>query len=440
MTQPTVHVSKPSSRRVPNHNRVNETSSIRNGAIFAGAMAMQRGISALLLPLYLRALSPGEYGEVALVLAAAAGVSAVLGFGLDAAIFRNYFKLKENPEEQKAFLSTVGSFLLVAPIAFVCLLLFATLVYSPIQRDILAVGLLAAALQTTVTVFPFSVLRSEERPMKYMWINVQYSLVLAALLFAFVIVFRWGAMGWMAANFLAWVSVLPLSLNVLKRYWVGIFKRKHLYLALAFSIPLIPHMLGHWGLALSDRLILDGFVSKAELGVYSAGYQAAALLGMLLTGSNWAFLSRYTRGNEASSSLGKLRRVVGVQAVVTIVLSLLCFAFLPLILEMLLPSSFAGAAQVARIVTVANLFYGLYMIPMNVLSMWLGETRWIWVATLAALVVNIAFNFAYIPVMGINAAAWSTLLGYLALFVGAAIYLVARSGAGRSNLKLVQEV
>ena len=401
---------------------------------------MQRGISVLLLPLYLRALSPGEYGEVALVLAGAAALTALLGFGLDAAIFRNFFELKEKPEEQRAFLSTVGSFLFVAPIALVCLLLIASLVYSPVPRDILAVGLLAAALQTTMTVFPFSVLRAEERPMKYMWINVQYSLVLATLLIFFVIVFRWGAIGWMAANFLAWMSVLPLGLNVLKRYWVGIFKPKYLYLALAFSIPLIPHMLAHWGLALSDRLILDGFVSKAELGVYSSGYQAAALLGMLLTGLNWAFMARYTRGAEANSSFDQLRRVVGVQAVATLVLSLLCFVFLPLILEMLLPSSFAGAAQVARIVSVAYFFYGLYLIPMNVLSMWLGETRWIWVATVAALMLNILFNFAFIPVMGINAAAWSTLLGYAALFVGAVIYLMARSGAGRGNFKLVQEV
>ena len=41
---------------------------------------------------------------------------------------------------------------------------------------------------------------------------------------------------------------------------------------------LLPHLLGNWALNVSDRIVLDGIVSKTEIGIYTLGYQFGMLL------------------------------------------------------------------------------------------------------------------------------------------------------------------
>jgi O-antigen/teichoic acid export membrane protein len=66
--------------------------------------------------------------------------------------------------------------------------------------------------------------------------------------------------------------------------------------------------------------------------------------------------------------------------------------------------------------------FGLYLIPTDSITLMLGKTRWLWIATVAAAGANLALNLAFVPQYGVMAAAVNTAVAYGVLLLGVAIF------------------
>jgi len=246
---------------------------------------------------------------------------------------------------------------------------------------------------------------------------------MAALLLLLVVVLHSGAFGLMLANALAWASVLPHSIAVLRRHWSSNVTGRDVAAALAFGLPLMPHALAHWGLNVSDRLLLGLWVSEASIGIYSVGYQAAAVLGVLLIATNWAIMPHYGRLARRQAALpGETRGLIVGQVCFTLLLSSVWAFVTPAAVRLLLPDAYSSAAAIVPWVVLGQCLFGLYLIPMNVLSIVIGQTRWAWTATASAVAVNVGSNLYLIPHYGIEGAAMATALGYAALLATMSAY------------------
>ena len=392
------------------------------GAAYAGSAIVQRLASLLVLPFLLHAVSPADYGQIALLTSIAGVASVVLSFGLEAAIVRMYFQLASRPEDQSTFLRTIGTFLVVVPIAvWLAGALLATAIgQGPGSNGFLILALGTSIIQMLSTVVVFALLRLQERLRDYTILSLGSTIAYVALTLILVVALGQGVLGWLIATLVSYLLILVAGMSML-RFRLTAHPSRHLLLAaLVFSLPLLPHLLAHWGLSLSDRLILGISVSRDDIGVYNLGYQLAMPIGMLTAAVNKAATPHLSRAAAGGGDHG-LGRMASQQVWFAAFLGMAVILLAPVAIEILLPTSYAPPAAVASWVAVGYVFYGWYLVPIYGLSVLTGTTRWIWVATVIAATINIGLNLLLVPRYGMMVAAITTAIGDGSLLVGVSL-------------------
>jgi O-antigen/teichoic acid export membrane protein len=394
----------------------------RGGAVYTFAGLVQRGLPLLLLPIYARVLSPEQYGQVALVLAAGALLGAFLGFGLEAAVLRAAIRLKGDPDERYRFINTLGLFAVVTPVlgslvaGFAAAALLGTA--HPIPLDVLLVGFLAVAVQTSVTVFVGALLRAEERLHDYARVTVAYAVTNVAVTVALVVGLRLGPIGWLVGNLAASLVSLGYGLALLGHRWSRAFAWTHLQAALLFGIPLLPHTVSHWMLNVSDRLVLGAFVTASDVGIYNLAYQLAAGAALVVVAAHQGAMPVYAEASTSVDIRRELGRVATYQVHLTALVGLAVILLGPAVIAVAFPPSYAVAGTFLPWIALGYVLFGLYLIPMDSLSVMVGKTRWLWIPTALAAAINVGLNLIFVPRYGAAAAAVDTAIAYGILLVG----------------------
>jgi O-antigen/teichoic acid export membrane protein len=277
---------------------------------------------------------------------------------------------------------------------------------------------LTAGIFTAATVAPLAVLRADERFSSYALLILASATIQMALRLGLVLFGGLGVRGWVIADFLGAVFALVLSMPWQRR-WLSLrrARRDDLQAGLRMGLPLVPHFAAHWGLNLSDRLIIAMFFSTAVVGIYSMGYQLAFVAGIAITEVNRAFMPRYgeaVRNKQARDVLSSHARL---QVLATVGLAAWASLLGPQVVHLLLPASYAAAAPIVPWVALGFAFLGFYYVPVNVVAIVAGETSGLWLLTLCAAAVNVGANLLFIPRFGAVAAAVDTALGFLCLLI-----------------------
>jgi O-antigen/teichoic acid export membrane protein len=421
-----------------------------SGAAYTIAGVVQRGTPILLLPLYARALPTEEYGQVAIVVAATAVLGSLMSLGLETYVVRETVRLRDDPVGRQRFINSIGLLMLLAPIgaALVVGSVVTGLGGLSLQPDAFFLGVLGAALQTSMTVLVGAVLRAEERLRAYLAITLVQALATAGFTTVFVLGMGGGPVGWFAGALLGAAASLLVGLASLGHRWTTDMSRPVLAAGLVFGLPLLPHALSHWVLNLSDRIVLGAFVDHAQVGIYNLAYQAAAPIGLVVVAVHQGVMPLYARAGADAAIRRGLRRVATFHVHLTGWLGLAAILLAPPVIVALFPSAYAPAAPLVPWIGVGYVLFGLYVIPMDSLSLMIGRTRWLWIPTLAAASLNVALNVVLVPRFGVVAAAASTAVSYAILLVGILVarwrirgprieYEVLRMGAGLGGLAVV---
>lgn len=399
-----------------------------NGVIaYAAAAVIQRAIGFLLLPVYARVLTPAEYGQIGVLMTIAAAVGTVLSLGLETAVFRGYVRLGDRPAELRRFVNTVGTFAIVVPllVAVPAGIGLSSTFQSAfgVPGPAVALGFMGAALLTSATVVPLAILRAQERLRDYVRLTGVQVVLTVGLTFTLVVILRWGVIGWMLAFAAASAALLIRGVLLLNHAWSREMEARHLVAAIAFGLPMIPHALAHWGLSLSDRVILAMYLDPAAVGVYYVAYLFGLPISLLAVGLSQAVQPLYARASVADGRNRELSRSVSHQALACILATMVVAILGPPAVRAFLPSAYAPAASFVPWIALGHGLYALYFIPMNVITVLSGKNRWVWVVTVIAALLNVGLNVVLVPRIGATAAAINTVVGYAILVVGVSIYM-----------------
>ena len=400
---------------------------MRGTFTYASASVVQRAIGFLLLPIYARVLTPSEYGEVSIVITIAAATGAIFGLGLETAVLRTLITLADRPLERDRFLNTVGGFALLAPTVLALAVagpigLIAQAAFG-VPATTVALGIIGSGLTASTVIVPFAVLRAEERLRDYLQISAVQAIAGITLSFVLVVILRWGVSGWILATALTAALTVLWGLVVLSHPWSRDVDTKYLTAALAFGLPIVPHALSHWALAVSDRAILGLFVSASDIGLYYIAYQFTLPITIISIAVAQSVQPLYARSVESASMRTELARVTTYQVLIVAFLVMAVALLGPPVIALVLPPSYIGATGLIAPIAIGIGFFGLYLIPMNVVTIISGRTRWVWLVTVTAAATNIGLNLLLIPRFGVFAAAVDTALGYGALLLGVAVYM-----------------
>jgi len=396
--------------------------SVRNGAVYATAAAFQRALTFLLLPLYTHALSPSEYGRLGVILMVTTAGAILFSLGLDFALFRNFFQLASDPSGQRRLVSSTWSFLIVASLGAACVLSAVIAPWLPpdaiVRPTELTVGLVGAALFICATTVPLSLLRAQQRLRDYLVLNAISAGATTTFTLALVVGFEMGVPGWLLAVLLANLVAVMSALWIVPWRWPRPFDQHLVRGTLLLGLPLVPHFLGHWALQLADRAVLAGIVSTATLGVYTLAATLSLPALILVQGLGQGFMPTYAAAATSDVERSRLPSVVTLQVVGVLVICLVIALLGPALVDIAAPAAYHGAAPLIPWIVLGYAFLGLYGVPMMGLSLGMGRTQFVWMATAVAAAVNLALVYALVPAYGILAAAIASAIGYLMLLLG----------------------
>lgn len=403
---------------------------LSSAGVYALASVAQSSLSFLLLPVYLDHLSAADYGVLELLSAMTSILFAVLLVGLPSALAKVFHRDCRSEEKRARLLST--TLILDLPVLLVgcgSLFVFAdpiagALLGAETRNGSLLVRLVATnGIGASLVTIALASFRAQERARAYALLSFGQFLTNLALNVTFVVALGLGVAGVLAGNLLAGLSTLPVALWWSRgRSTLG-FDRELVRPLLAFGVFVVPTALAAWINNLGDRYVLNLFVDKAELGVYSLGYKIATVIHLGLV---WPFQLAWPNvafgiGDEPGHRR-TFARTLSHFAAILVLGSVSVSAAAISLLPRLVPAGYHGAELYVPWVTAGFMFYGVFYCVSPALHL-AGKTRLFPLLMGGAALLNLGLNLLLVPALGAKGAAVATTLSFGAL--GIATLLLA---------------
>ena len=189
------------------------------------------------------------------------------------------------------------------------------------------------------------------------------------------------------------------------------FHKEHWLYAARFNVPLIPHYLSLIILAQSDRIMIKYFCGESDAGIYSFAYQIALTINVLISAINGSRVP-WTYEQLKARIYTKLKNVTNVLVILIGAVSIVFSLFSPEIIGILGTADYKIATYVIPIVVLGIFFTFVYDLYAAV-EFYYGATRFVMYASTTGAILNIVLNLIFIPTFGFIAAAYTTLTCYI---------------------------
>jgi O-antigen/teichoic acid export membrane protein len=380
-------------------------------------------IAFVTIPIITRLLSPAEYGDYRLVLAAVAAFGAAGGW-LAAAVYRFFpaAEMSDGLEELRATLQWLLAFTLgLFAIVWLGGLWVLRPTVGPDRAEILLIGGVLMLVNTV-----WGVVNAEVRTVREVnWYSTSVVLNKALTLGLGVGLVIWGGLavdGLLLGSVIASLLLLPMLLRVVNRRLPrpSSFSRSLAAQMWRYGLPIILVQLLDWALQQSDRFFLAAYRSPTEVGLYSAAYGIAEQgMGTIVLMFELPFSILGARvwergGSDAAAGFvsDSARSYLLIAVPAWAGLSILAAP----IMAVMTSAPFHEAAVIMPVVSLALLIGAIqwWYTAGSIFSKKTGQTL---ISMAAAVLVNIGLNLVVIDRYGYPAAAVTSLVGYIAALV-----------------------
>jgi O-antigen/teichoic acid export membrane protein len=399
-----------------------------SAAIYFGANVLNAAIPFLLLPVLTRVLTPADYGRVAMFAMVLTILGAFTGLSVHGAIAVRYFQMEK--EEMADYVGTCVGILLISTSVIGALVAGFGAWLSEVS-GIPARWLLVAVVLSGVQFIGnirLSLWQVAGQARRYGSFQVTQSLLnaLGSLFFILVVGMAWEGrvLGQaLAVALLSAVAVAQLLGDNLVRFprrW-----REHSRDALAFGMPLIPHVIGGLLIVAADRLVIVRLLDIAHAGVYMVALQVGQALGLITEAFNKAYTPWFMESLAKPSAALREKIVLGTYLYFFLVILIAAaFGFMaPVVVDVLVGESFRNAGGLVIYIALGFAFGGCYYMVANYLF-FESKTVFLAVVTFATGLINIPLMYVLVKRNGIVGAGQAFLLTQLLCFVGT--WLVAQ--------------
>lgn len=191
-----------------------------------------------------------------------------------------------------------------------------------------------------------------------------------------------------------------------------VFNQEVWKVALKFCIPLIPHYLAMHILSASDKVMINSMVGASEAGIYGMAYTASMAITTAWTAIQGS-LSPYVLKHLKSRDY----RPISKAAMMCITgFSALCIGVCvvaPEIIQILGGEKYTESIKLVPPLIASVLFMEMYNL-FSMVEFYHKKTTAIMFATVMAALLNVVLNVIFIRIFGFRAAAYTTLVCYMA--------------------------
>jgi O-antigen/teichoic acid export membrane protein len=397
----------------------------RNLAIYGVGDVATSLISLLLLPVFVRYLTPEDYGVITMLLSIEAITKVAFRWGVDTAFMRLYYDCDDDRSRQRLastiafFLLAVNGSILVGALASAPWLTWHLI--GPAQSWILVALTLVNTFVAGFFFIPFQVLRIGGRSREFISISFSRS---AGTVVARLVLVIWAGLG-VLGIVLADVMVTA-ALAVVMTRWFGplirpVFSRSVLREALAFGLPRVPHSVAHQIIGFADRYFLKFYRGLSDVGLYSIGATFGLALKLFLSAFETAW-TPFFLGVMHDPDARRIYSTTSTYIVAALVLLVagLC-ALAPDVVRLFTTPEYHEAARVTPWIALGVMCQGLYLVGSIGLVI-TKRTAFYPLATGLAAGASLLANMTLVPRFGIVGAAWANLVAYATLAIATSTF------------------
>lgn len=384
-------------------------------AIYGLGSIFNKMLGFLLIPIYSTFIPIGDFGDLAVMEITILFLTSVLHFGIFSGHQRYFFIEKEKNNYGIFLFNNYAGNLILTIIAILPFFLFSSRISQLFYENTtqtenlkLVFGIVVAEI---LCVVPFQILQFEEKPVRYLLLNV-FKLTFSFFLTRyFVKDLSMGIEGILYARLAgaASTAVISLLFVIIPRIKIK-WDFPLLWLSIKFGLPAIAGSLGYLIFQMNDRYMLNWLSTDMETGKYSFGYKIANFINLIFVSTiGLSYMPSIFSKEKEENNTRYYRKM----------LTYYCFLIAFIILGFL----FFYKDLLTLVVTNKNYWEGLAVVPVLSLSfMVMGMNYFVGIGlylknkmlhflvpSLVAVILNITMNFFFIPLWGMMGAAYSTL-------------------------------
>jgi O-antigen/teichoic acid export membrane protein len=405
----------------------------RNVAIYGAGDVAVTAVGILLLPVYLTYLQQEGYGALALLIGVEAISKIFFRWGLDGAFMRYYHDC-ETAAARMRLTSTICIFLLLASGTLLAVGLAASgaianhLFEQSSSRYLTPLRLvLINTFLLTFTFVPYQVMRLEKKALTFSMISFLRTAATLMLKVWFVVGVGWGLTGFMAADIIVTLGLLPVLWPWARPLLGRVFSKDELRRCLRFGLPRLPHGLAQQSLDAGNKYLLNLHVPLTGLGVYNISSTIGQSLKLFLSAfeTGWApFYYETAREPDAKMVFAKVT-TYGIAILALLVAGLT--AITPDLIHLLTMArpwtdeAYAQTAVIVPLIALGIAFQGVYLLTSIGLNL-TSQTQYYPVAAFAAAGVGLGGGVILMPRYGAVGGGIAFLLSYITLAATAAVF------------------
>ena len=384
---------------------------VKASAAYTVCSILQKCISFITMPFFMRMLTTEQFGEVTLYGTWSGIITIFLTLNLAYGSFATAMVKFEN--DRDGYISSVQGISIYLSLVFL-------VIYLPLRDSFnvvfeLPTPIILLMIAEIITLNSW-MLWSGKKRFEYKWKSIVALTLVNSLLsplLAFIIVFNteqrglgriygFAIPGIVIGLVLFAINAVRGKKTLNKEYWEY---------ALRFNIPLIAYYLSQIIFNMSDRIMISHIIDTDAAGVYGAAYTLAMILTFVLNAIN----NSYEPWFFSQLKAGKHNENRSVSLAIALLMSLLLCGiiwFAPEVIFIYAGDQYDGAVYVVLPVAMSLLLLFYSQLFINVEFYYERKKELVW-ASIGSAVINIVLNWFLIPRYGIVAAGYTTFVSYI---------------------------
>jgi O-antigen/teichoic acid export membrane protein len=389
-------------------------STVKHGLIYFLGNVLARLAGFIMLPVYTRVLTTGDYGILEILSLSLDIVGMLAGLGIRQAVLRLYYHFSAQ-EDRNGVVSSASILLVVifGSITLVGLAFSAQLseaLLGPDQPVLFLRLALLAFVTGALGDIPGVYLQARQRSSALVTANFVRLMLALSLNILFVVYLRIGVAGIFLSTILSAIIVGGFLAVMMFRETGMRFVPRIVRELVSFGSPLVASNVGSFVLHFSDRYFLRHFHSLAVVGIYSLSYKFAMLIAMLVDGpfySIWSAKAFEIESREGADAPPILRSILLQYNLVVVTAAFGVALFATDVIHIMLGAEFHSADRPVPLLALAMVFF-CYRHISQTGAMIARRSGYIAVVTSGAAMAALALNLLLIPRWGAMGAAAST--------------------------------
>lgn len=385
--------------------------------------ALYKAVVFFLLPVYLKYLSPAEYGTIESLMVTRGLMVTLVSMGLPNAVFRFYYRAKDE-QERKSIVSTIffislGLQIIIPSLFFLKSQWISNMVLKSPEFTFFFAILAANILLISFRGIPFAIFRAKNRAIAYSITNLTVGIVTLLMNILFVAYLEKGVFGVLYGNLCGGLVGLIMIIPALFKNVNFSFNIHFVRQILFFSIPLglagIPLTI----IFLADRYFIVHFANLSELGIYALAYKFGNILKVFVIIPFMLSWGPFVFSKEQEID-AKETYCTATKYFVMIALSFVVFISIiqiDLIRILTKNTGFYEASGIVPVLCYGFFFYGFASVVRGVGVRLTGKTYYTTSIMVVGMGLNLALNYILIKNFVIMGAACSLLITFFAIFI-----------------------